>query len=106
MPKYLIEASYTGDGIRGLLKDKASGRKAVIEKALSGVGGKFESMYYALGESDVFVICDLPDNVSAAALGLAVSASGLVRTKTIPLLSVEETDQALGKNLAYRAPGT
>jgi uncharacterized protein with GYD domain len=105
MPKYLIEATYTPEGLRGVMKDKASGRKAAIEKLVSGIGGKLESMYYAFGEADVFVLFDCPDVVSAAALSLAVSASGLVRIKTIPLLTVEETDRALNKTITYRPPG-
>jgi uncharacterized protein with GYD domain len=105
MAKYLIEASYTAEGLRGLAKDKASGRKAALDKALASVGGKLDALYYAFGAADVYVICDCPDNVSAAALSLAASSSGLVRTKTIPLLTVEETDQALAKQTGYRAPG-
>jgi len=105
MAKYLIEASYTAEGLRGLAKDKASGRKAALEKALTAMGGKLDSLYYAFGAADVYVIFECPDNVSAAALSLAASSSGLVRTKTIPLLTVEETDQALGKQTSYRAPG-
>ena len=106
MPKYMIEATYTPEGLRGVMKDKASGRKAAIEKLVSSIGGKLEGVYYAFGEADVFVLFDCPDAVSAAALSLAVSASGLVRIKTIPLLTVEETDQALNKTATYRAPGT
>ena len=105
MAKYLVEASYTAEGLRGLAKDKASGRKAAVEKALASLGGKLEAMYYAFGGSDVYLLCDFPDNVSAAALSLAASSSGLVRTKTIPLLTVEETDQALARQTGYRAPG-
>ena len=107
MPKYLIQASYTAEGLKGLQKDKASGRKAAVNKALEGLGGKLEAIYYAFGQDDVVVILDMPDNVSATALSLAVSASGLVRTKTTPLLTVEEADQALDKSgsVNYRAPG-
>jgi uncharacterized protein with GYD domain len=105
MSKYLIEASYTPEGLRGLLKDKASGRKAAVAQALAAVGGKLEGVYYAFGKADVYVLCDCPDNVSAAALSIAVSATGLVRTKTTPLLTVEEADQALSKTVKYTAPG-
>jgi uncharacterized protein with GYD domain len=105
MPKYLIQASYTAEGLKGLHKDKASGRRASVSKAAEALGGKLEALYYAFGDDDVVVILDLPDNVSASALSLAVSASGLVRTKTTPLLTVDETDQALEKNVSYRAPG-
>ena len=105
MPKFLIEATYTPEGLRGLAKDKASGRQAVVKEALASLGGKLEATYFALGDSDVYVLCDCPDHVTAAALSLAVSASGLVRTKTIPLLTVEEADRALTMKTAYRAPG-
>jgi len=105
MPKFLIEASYTAEGLRGLQKDKASGRQAVIKETLASLGGSLEGAYFALGDSDVYVLCDCPDHVTAAALSLAVSASGLVHTKTIPLLTVEETDRALATKTGYRAPG-
>ena len=105
MPKFLIEATYTAEGLRALAKEKASGRQAVIKEALSSLGGKLDSAYFALGDADVYVLCDCPDHVSAAALSLAVSASGLVRTKTIPLMTVEETDRALSMKTGYRAPG-
>jgi uncharacterized protein with GYD domain len=105
MPKYMIAASYTAEGLKGLQKDKASGRKAVVNKVVQSVGGKVEAMYYALGEHDVIVIADLPDAASAAAIALGVSASGLVHTKTTALLSVEETDKALAKKIDYSPPG-
>jgi uncharacterized protein with GYD domain len=105
MAKFLVEASYTAEGLRGLAKDKASGRKAAVEKMLAALGGKLEGMYYAFGDADVYLLCDCPDNASAAALSLAASSSGAVRTKTIPLLTIEEVDKALGKNVGYKAPG-
>ena len=64
-----------------------------------------ESFYYALGEDDVVGIVDFPDNVSAASFSLAVSASGLVGTRTTALMTVEEVDRALAKSVNYRAPG-
>jgi uncharacterized protein with GYD domain len=105
MPKYLIQASYSAEGLKGLQKDKASGRKAAVSQAVEGLGGRIDAMYYAFGDHDVVIVLDLPDNVSASALSLSVSASGLVRTKTTPLLTVEEADKALQKSVAYRAPG-
>jgi uncharacterized protein with GYD domain len=105
MPKYLTLASYTAEGIKGLLKDKASGRKAAAIKAVKGLGGKLEAMYFAFGDHDVITVVEMPDNVSMSALSLAVSGSGLLRTKTIPLLTVEETDKALEKSVPFRAPG-
>src|SRR5580692_888767 len=104
MPKFLIEASYTAEGLRGLAKDKASGRQDVVKEALASVGGKLDAAFFALGDTDVYILCDCPDHVSVAALSLAVSASGMVRTKTIPLMTVEEADRALAMKLNYHAP--
>ena len=105
MPKYLIAASYSAEGLRGLQRDKASGRRTAVTAAVEGVGGKVEALYYALGEDDAYVIVDLPDNVSAAALGIAISGAGLARTRTTALMTVEEVDRALEKSVSYRAPG-
>jgi uncharacterized protein with GYD domain len=105
MPKYLISASYSAEGLRGLQKDKASGRRQAATAAIESLGGTVECFYNALGADDVYVIVDLPDNSAAAAMGVAVSATGLVRTRTTALLTVEETDRALEKTINYRAPG-
>ena len=105
MPKYLIQASYTAEGLKGLQKDKASGRRNAVAQAAEGVGGRLEAMYYGLGEDDVFVIVDAPNIGSVAAISIAASASGLVRTRTTALMTVEEADQALAKSVSYRAPG-
>jgi uncharacterized protein with GYD domain len=106
MPKYLVRASYTAEGLEGLLKDKASGRKAAVAEAIETLGGKLESIYFAFGEDDVVVVLDLPDNIAAARLAIAVGASGLIRTKTTALLTVEEADQALAApDIGFRAPG-
>jgi uncharacterized protein with GYD domain len=106
MPKYLVQASYTGEGLKGLQKDKASGRKEAAKQAVEGLGGRLECIYFAFGEDDVVAIIELPDNVAAARLAIAVGASGLIRTRTTPLLTVEEVDQALGApDIGFRAPG-
>ena len=105
MPKFLVEAAYTAEGLRGLQKDKASGRRDAVVKAVEGLEGKVEAFYFAMGKRDVVVIAELPDAVTAAALSLTVSASGLVRVATTALLGVEEIDRALAKKLSWRAPG-
>jgi uncharacterized protein with GYD domain len=84
MPKYLYEASYTADGVKGLLKDGGSKRRAAAEQAVKSVGGKVEAFYFAFGSTDGIVIMDLPDNVSAAAGSLAISASGAITVRTGP----------------------
>jgi uncharacterized protein with GYD domain len=105
MPRYLVQASYTPEGFKGLQKDKGSGRKAAVAKAVEAAGGKLEAFYYAFGADDAVLIFDLPDNVTAAAVALAVAATGLVQIRTTPLLTVEEVDQALQKKINYKAPG-
>ena len=105
MPKYLITGSYTVDGTRGLLAEGGSARKAAVEKALQGLGGKLEAIYYAHGDIDVIVIAEIPDASSAVALSLVVNASGAVNIKTTPLLTVAEVDAACKKTVSYRAAG-
>ena len=105
MPKYLIQASYTADGIQGLLKDGGSKRRAAAEQAIKGLGGSIEAFYFAFGDTDAVVIADAPDNQTAAAVSLAVTASGAVRTKITVLMTPEEMDQATKKSVSYRAPG-
>lgn len=106
MAKFLIKASYTPAGLKGLLKEGGSGRKAAVEKMIKDLGGKMEAFYFAFGETDVYGICELPDSVSAAAASLAINASGLVNETVVPLLTAEEIDKACKKSVAYRAPGT
>jgi len=105
MPKYLCQVSYTPEGLQGLMKDGASGRRAAVKAAAKSAGGKVESMYFAFGADDVIVILDFPDNIAAARMATAVSASGVVSLITTPLLTVEEMDKALAKSAKYKAPG-
>ena len=105
MPKYLIEANYVGEGLKGLLKEGGSSRRTAIETLFASVGGKVEAFYYAFGKTDIFVIADVPDNVSAAALSLTVSAAGAVTTRVTVLLTPEEIDAATKKRPQYRPPG-
>ncbi|OIJ66432.1 GYD domain-containing protein [Streptomyces mangrovisoli] len=105
MPKYLIQASYTPDGTQGLLKEGASGRRAAVEQVVAGLGGTVETMYFAFGEDDFICVLDFPDAVSMAAASLAVKASGALRTRATPLLSVEEIDEAARRQVGFRPPG-
>lgn len=104
MAKFLVQATYNAEGLRGLQKEKASGRQEVIKRSVEALGGKLESMYFSLGDHDVVLIVDVPDMIVGTALAIAVSASGLVRTRTTPLLSIEETDRALSRSVEYRPP--
>ena len=105
MPKYLVQASYTNEGTKGLLRDGGTKRRAAVEAMMKELGGSVEAFYFAFGDTDAFIIVDGPDNVTAAAVSLTVNASGAVRTRMTPLLSPEDIDHATKKILRYRAPG-
>ena len=105
MPKFLIQGSYTAEGLKGLAKDKASGRKTAATKMLEKAGVKVESFYFSFGSDDVVLIVDAPDNATVTAVSIAVSSSGLVSLRTTPLLTAGEVDEALGKPVPYTPPG-
>lgn len=105
MPKYLFQASYTAEGLKGLLKEGGSSRRDTLAQLVEGLGGSLESFYYAFGENDVYAIGDAPDNATAAALSMAINASGVVTVKTVVLMTPEEADEATKKTVAYRPPG-
>lgn len=104
MAKFLVQATYSADGLRGLQKEKASGRQKAARRAVEALGGKVESMYFALGDYDVILIIDVPDIIAGTALSVAVSASGLLRSRTTSLLSIEEADRALSTPVEYAPP--
>jgi len=106
MPKFLLQASYTAEGTKGLLREGGSGRRRAVEQLAQGLGGSIEAFYYAFGEDDVYVIADFPDNVTAVAVSGTVNASGAVRVKTVPLLTPDEIDEATKKSVDYRPPGS
>lgn len=105
MPKFMIKASYTSEGTRGLMKDGGSARRATVQKLMEGVGGKVEAFYFAYGDDDAYLIVDVPDAATGLAVSMAVNASGAVRLSTIPLITPEEMDAACKKSVPYRAPG-
>ncbi|HEY6841842.1 MAG: hypothetical protein QOE88_2104 [Verrucomicrobiota bacterium] len=104
MPKYLAVASYTSEGIKGLTRAGGVSRRAVVEKLLKSLGGRLEAFYFAFGENDAYLILDVPDNLTAAAISLAVAGAGATRMKTIELLTPEEIDRAMEKHVEYVPP--
>jgi len=105
MPKYLFKANYTAEGAKGIMKDGGTARRAAVEKAVAGLGGRLESFYFAFGGTDAYVVADLPDNTTAAAMALAVAQSGKASTHTTLLLTPEDVDAAIKKSVTYRGPG-
>src|SRR4051812_42320202 len=106
MPKYLIEASYTLDGVKGVQSKGGSSRRDAIAQLAEGLGGTMESFYFAFGDADVYTVLDLPDNTSASAVALAVNASGGATVRTTVLVTPEEVDEAANVSVNYRAPGS
>ena len=105
MPKFLITGSYTADGAKALAKEGGSKRKAAVEKMVRSLGGNVEAFYFAFADSDIYVLVDVPDATSGAALTMAVNASGMVKIKIVMLMTPEDIDAACKKTVRYRAPG-
>ena len=105
MPKYMIQASYVGEGLKGLLKEGGSKRRETVAQVVEGMGGTLESFYYAFGDYDVVGVAEMPDNASSAAFSMMLNASGVINAKTTVLLTPEEIDQATKKTVDYRPPG-
>jgi|SRR5436305_3793983 len=105
MPKFLLEASLTTQGVKGLQSEGGTARRDAVASAMESVGGRLESFYFGFGDRDVYVIGDFPDNESASAMALAVNASGAVTTKTVVLLTPEQVDDAAKRSVSYRPPG-
>jgi uncharacterized protein with GYD domain len=105
MAKFLAIASYTTDGLKELAAHGASARIEASKKLVAEAGGSIESFYYAFGSDDVFIVCDMPDNITAAATAIAAGGSGVVVTRMVPLLTADEIDQAAAKNLQMTSHG-
>ena len=105
MPKFLFEASYTPDGIKGVQQEGGTSRREAVAQVAESVGGQLESFYFAFGDRDAYVIVDLPDNESAAAVALTVNAAGGATVRTVALLTPDEVDAAARRSVDYRPPG-
>ena len=105
MQKYLIEASYTSEGAKGLLKDGGTKREKAADAAIKSTGGRMEAFYFAFGENDAVILAEAPDHASIAAACIAINASGAVTTRTTVLLTPAEIDKAVKKTVSYTPPG-
>ena len=103
--KFFIHASYSAEGAKGVLKaGSGNDRKQMTATMINELGGKLESFYY-ISNCDAYVICELPDAASAAAIALAIKASGMGSISTTVLLEAEEVDKAAKMIVKYRNPG-
>jgi uncharacterized protein with GYD domain len=105
MPKYLVEASYTREGVAGVQAKGGTSRREAVAATAEGLGGQLECFYFGFGDHDAFVVLDLPDNEAAAAVALAVNAAGGATVKTTVLLTPEQVDEAAKRSVDYRPPG-
>lgn len=105
MPKYLFQANYTAQGLRGLLKEGGSSRRQVFEDIANEQGGTLESFYYAFGGTDLYLTFELPDTATASAVSLSIGAGGALSITTVQLITPEEIDEACAKTVTYRPPG-
>ena len=106
MPKYLVQNTYTADGMRGLLAEGGSSRRDAAVALVESLGGTLESFYFASGGSEVISVVDLPDNASAVAATGTILASGAAGAPRVTaLITAEEVDGASAKVATYRPPG-
>lgn len=108
MPYYLTRFSYTPAAWAKLMKNPED-RRSAAKQYIESVGGKLHGFWYAFGDHDGYNLWEAPDNVSMAAVAVAIGAGGALSSlETTVLLTVEETLEALekAKSIRYRAPGS
>jgi len=104
MAKYLVQGSYTDQGLKGLLKEGGSKRRAMVEQLAKEIGGKLEVFYFAFGGDDFVIILDLPSNTDMAAAAIVAQASGTVKSRVTVLMTPEDMDQAVQRKVDFRPP--
>jgi uncharacterized protein with GYD domain len=104
MAKYMFQGSYSLEGARGLLREGGTRRREAVDALVKSLGGRLESFYYAFGDTDLYMIVDLPDHAAAAAASVIVAASGAGRWRTVVLMGPEDMDRAAKSGGDYRAP--
>jgi uncharacterized protein with GYD domain len=105
MGRYLFKVSYSVDGLKGVIHEGAEHRTSFIAKMAADMGGTLESFDFAFGETDAYVICEIPDDETAAAIAFAVEASGTGSMETVKLLTPAQVDRARGIHTGYQPPG-
>jgi uncharacterized protein with GYD domain len=106
MPKYLVTASYSPEGIKGVIAKGGTARVDAVTKLIDGVGGSVESCYFAFGKDDVYVVVDAPSHEAMVAVAGTVAGSGLFsRYQTVVLLTADQIDAAANLTVDYAPPG-
>jgi uncharacterized protein with GYD domain len=106
MARFLVKASYTAEGTRGVQSGGGTARRDAVAKMAEGLGGSLETFYFAFGDTDAYVILDLPDNRTAAAASIAVNTAGGATSEVVVLLTPEDIDAASKLSVDYRPPGS
>ncbi len=101
MPKYLCQGSYTEQGLKGLLHEGGSKRRAMVDQLVREMGGKLEAFYFGFGSDDFHIVMDLPSNVDMAVVALVAQASGSVKSRIVVLMTPEEVDQAVKRKVDF-----
>ena len=97
MPKIMAKGRYTAEGMAALQRDGAAAREGMVREMLAAMGGSLDGMYRAFGDTDVYVIGDVPDLQTAAAGALAAASTGQSQLETVVLLTAAEIDAALSQ---------
>ncbi len=105
MGKYMFHTTYTGTGLAGLLKEGGSQRRRALTETIEAMGGSVEGLYYAFGDTDLYIICDLPDDATATAVSLNIANAGALEIRATVLITPETVDEAVSKKVPYRPPG-
>jgi uncharacterized protein with GYD domain len=107
MSKYLIKASYSPEGMKGVMAKGGTARVDAIEKLVAGVGGSLESFYFAFGGDDAYIILDAPSHEAMAAVAGTVTSTGVLSSyETVVLLTADQLDAASKLSVSYTPPGS
>ena len=107
MAKYLIKASYSPDGLKGVMAKGGTARADAIDKLASGVGGTVDGVYFSFGADDLYAIVDAPSHEAMAAIAGTVGQTGAVsKYETVVLLTPAQIDEAADLKIDYSPPGS
>ncbi len=106
MSKYMWKVSYSQQGIQGVVSQGAQDRVEQIGKMVAANGGTLEGFYFAFGDTDAYVIADMPSDTATAAISIAVASTGTAGIETVKLLTPAEVDEARGIKTGYVPPGS
>ncbi|MGK5443255.1 GYD domain-containing protein [Micromonospora sp. URMC 105] len=105
MPRFLLKSTYTVEGLEGLVNDGGTKRAEAVRSTIEASGGRMESMHFSFDDDDTYVLCELPDHKTAAALAIAIRAAGGLHVRVTPVLTAAEVDEATRVKADYQPPG-